>query len=92
MNRTMTAFAGAAVFVACGVQAAMAGAATVYTETKKLGEGLAQVYAELDAEGAPRVIGVSFDQGMLEGLPTMPNTWATGNRLPGPRSTIVSTS
>jgi hypothetical protein len=76
MDRTMTAFAGAAVFVACGVQAAMAGAATVYTETKKLGEGLAQVYAELDAEGAPRVIGVSFDQGMLEGLPTMPNTWS----------------
>ena len=31
---------------------------------------------QLDGEGAPRVIGVSFDQGMLEGLPDMPNTWS----------------
>jgi len=54
----------------------LADTATVYTEVKRLGDGFAQVYAEVDAEGAPRVIGVSFDQGMLEGLPAMPNTWS----------------
>ena len=67
---------GVAAFAACGTYAAMVDAATVYSEAKKLGDGSALVYAELDAEGAPRVIGVSFDQGMLEGLPAMPNTWS----------------
>ena len=47
---------------------------TVHGEAQKLGNGLAQIYAELDAEGAPRVIGVSFDQSMLAGLPEMPDT------------------
>jgi hypothetical protein len=76
MNRTMAPLAGAAVFVACGMQVALADGATVYSEARKLGEGFAQLYAELDGEGAPQVIGVSFDQGLLEGLPTMPNTWS----------------
>src|ERR671918_1652552 len=67
---------GVAAFAACGRYAAMVDAATVYSEAKKLGDGSALVYAELDAEGAPRVIGVSFDQGMLEGLPAMPNAWS----------------
>ena len=49
---------------------------TVHGEAQKLGNGLAQIYAELDAEGAPRVIGVSFDRRMLEDLPEMPNTYS----------------
>ena len=63
-------------FAACGTQAALADAVMVYSEAKRLGDGFAQVYAELDGAGAPRGIGVSFDQGMLEGLPTMPNSWS----------------
>lgn len=59
---------------ACAACAAQADAGTVYGEAKKLGDGRAQVYAELDAAGAPRVIGVSFDPGLLENLPAMPNT------------------
>ena len=76
MNGIRTLLIGAAAFAACGAKASMADAATVYSEAKRLGDGFAQVYAELDAEGAPRVIGVTFDQGMLAGLPTMPNTWS----------------
>ena len=75
MNRTRALLVGVAL-VACGTQAAAADAATVYTEAKRLGDGFAQVYVELDGEGAPRVLGVSFDQGMLEGLPAMSNTWS----------------
>lgn len=75
MNRIRTVLIGvAAGLAACGAKAAMVDAATVSSEAKRLGDGFAQVYAELDAEGAPRVIGVTFDQGMLAGLPTMPNT------------------
>jgi hypothetical protein len=76
MNRIRALLVGAAAFAACGMQAAIADAATVYGEAKRLGDGFAQIYAELDGEGAPRVIGVSFDPGMLEGLPAMPNTWS----------------
>jgi hypothetical protein len=50
--------------------------ATVYGEAKALGDGFAQVYAELDGAGAPQAIGVSFDPGLLADLPTMPNTWS----------------
>jgi hypothetical protein len=67
---------GAAAFVVWGTQAALADAVMVYSEAKRLGDGFAQVYAELDGAGAPRVIGVSFDQGMLAGLPDMPNSWS----------------
>ena len=73
MNGTRSLL-GAAACAVCGAHAALA--ATVYSEARKLGEGFAQVYAELDADGAPRALGVSFDQGMLEGLPSMPNTWS----------------
>jgi hypothetical protein len=76
MNGIRTLLIGAAALAACGAKAAMADAAAVYSEAKRLGDGFAQVYAELDAEGAPRVIGVTFDQGVLAGLPTMPNTWS----------------
>jgi hypothetical protein len=75
MNR-IRALSIAAAIAACGIGAVLADPVTVYSEAKGLGEGFAQVYAELDAEGAPRVIGVSFDQGMLAGLPTMPNAWS----------------
>jgi hypothetical protein len=76
MNRTRTLFTGVAALVACGAGGALADPVTVQTEAKKLGQGSAQVYAELDADGAPRAIGVSFDPGLLEGLPTMPNDWS----------------
>jgi hypothetical protein len=67
---------GAAAFAAWDASGALADPVTVYSEAKKLGDGFAQVYAELDSDGAPRVIGVRFDQGLLAGLPTMPNTWS----------------
>jgi hypothetical protein len=76
MNRIRGLLIGAAAIAACSAGAAMADTVTVYSEAKRLSDGFAQVYAELDAEGAPGVIGVSFDQGMLEGLPAMPNTWS----------------
>ena len=76
MNHIRTLWIGAAAFAALGVQAALADAITVYGEAKRLGEGYAQVYAELDATGAPRVLGVTFDPGLLTGLPDMPNTWS----------------
>jgi hypothetical protein len=76
MNGARTLLVGVAAIAACGAGAAMAETAAVHGEAGKLGNGFAQVYAELDGEGAPRVIGVSFDQGMLDGLPTMPNTWS----------------
>ena len=76
MNGVRTLSIGVVAVVASGAQAALADPVTVYSEAKRLGDGFAQVYAELDADGAPRVIGVSFDQGMLAGLPNMPNTWS----------------
>jgi hypothetical protein len=76
MNCSGTLLIGVAVIAACGARAALADPVTVYSEAKRLGDGFAQVYAELDGAGAPQVIGVSFDQGMLGGLPTMPNTWS----------------
>ncbi|HEX6112417.1 MAG TPA: hypothetical protein VFZ10_08920 [Geminicoccaceae bacterium] len=71
-----TLLIGVGTFGVCATGAALAGPAKVDGEAQKLGDGFAKVYAELDAEGAPQVIGVSFDQAMLEGLPTMPNTWS----------------
>ena len=76
MNGTRTLLIGVTACAAWGAAAALADPVTVYSEAKRLGDGFAQVYAELDGAGAPRVIGVSFDQGMLEGLPAMPNTWS----------------
>ena len=76
MSGSRTLLIGAAVFAACGTNIALADMGTLNTEAKKLGDGLAQVFAELDAEGAPRMIGVAFDQAMLERLPDMPNTYS----------------
>jgi hypothetical protein len=76
MHRTRTLWIGAATFAFGATGAALADSGTVHGEAQKLGNGLAQIYAELDAEGAPRVIGVSFDRAMLEGLPEMPNTYS----------------
>jgi hypothetical protein len=76
MNGTRTLLIGAAALAGWEAGAALADPATVYSEARRLGDGFAQVYAELDGEGAPQVIGVSFDQGMLQGLPEMPNTWS----------------
>ena len=76
MKHTRTLLLAVAAWAVYGTSAALADTATVYTEAKRLGNGFAQVYAKLDAEGAPRAIGVSFDQGMLEGLPAMPNAFS----------------
>ena len=75
MTYTRMLLIGAAAFAVGATQVALADPAIVHGEAKELGNGSAQIYAELDAEGAPRVIGVSFDQSMLQGLPDMPNTW-----------------
>ena len=76
MNRARTLMIGVAVVAVGATEGALADPVTVYGEAKRLGDGFAQVYAELDAEGAPRVISVSFDQGMLGGLPSEPNTYS----------------
>jgi hypothetical protein len=76
MSGARTLLIGAAALAAWGTEVALADPVTVYSEAKRLGDGSAQVYADLDADGAPRVIGVSFDPGMLADLPTMPNTWS----------------
>ncbi len=76
MSCTRRLWVGVAALAAWGAHGASADAATVYGEAKGLGDGFAQVYAELDGAGAPQVIGVSFDPGLLAGLPTMPNTWS----------------
>jgi hypothetical protein len=76
MSCTRRLWAGVAALAAWGTHGALADAATVYGEAKSLGHGFAQVYAELDGAGAPQVIGVRFDPGLLAGLPAMPNTWS----------------
>ena len=76
MKRIGMLLLGVAAAGACGAQAAVADAETLYGEAQRLGNGAARVYAELDGEGAPQAIGVSFDPGLLEGLPAMPNTWS----------------
>ena len=76
MTYTRMLLIGAAAFAVGATQVALADPAIVHGEAKELGDGSARIYAELDAEGAPRVIGVSFDQSMLQGLPDMPNTWS----------------
>ena len=76
MRRTRLLLAAMAALAAGGTTVAIADTITLHGEARKLGNGSAQVYTELDAEGAPTVIGVTFDAGMLEGLPTMPNTWS----------------
>ena len=76
MHCTRTLLIGAAAFAVCATGTARAGSGTIHGEAQKLGNGFAQVYAELDAEGAPRVIGVSFEEAMLEGLPEVPNTYS----------------
>ena len=74
MSAMRTLSIGAAALAASSPHAAMA--ATVYGEAKSLGGGFARVYAELDDAGAPRAIGVTFDQEMLAGSPTVPNGYS----------------
>jgi hypothetical protein len=76
MSRTKALLIGMAALAAGGTKVALADTTTLYGEAQKLGNGFARIFAELNAEGAPAVIGVTFDQGMLEGLPTMPNSWS----------------
>jgi hypothetical protein len=66
LDRSAIALVVMAVLSAGSASAAM----TVYSQAQKLGDGFAQLYAELDGKGAPRVLGVSFDQGLLKKLPT----------------------
>ena len=95
MNGTRTLLIGVAACAAWGTAAALADPVTVYSEAKRLGDGFAQVYAELDGAGAPRVIGVNFDQGMLNGLPAMPTRGAAasiGTRTAGSMATANATA
>lgn len=43
-------------------------------EAVSVGQGTARAFAELNADGSPIRLGVVFDAGMLEGLPTVHNT------------------
>ena len=54
-----------------GIASSKAG--TFFGETKKLGKGTVRPYAELNPDGSPKAIGVTFTKKMLEGLPTSPN-------------------
>jgi hypothetical protein len=76
MGRIRLLLVATAAIAAVGTKLAIADTITLHGEAQKLGNGLARAYTELDADGAPAVIGVTFDAGMLEGLPTMPNTWS----------------
>ena len=53
-----------------------ASAETVYTDAQVLGNGAARVYAEFAAGGTIEVLGVGFPETMLEGLPSVPNTYS----------------
>ncbi len=75
IDTTAVAAAALAFLVSHGAVAQSA-STTVYGQAQKMGNGFAQLYAELDANGAPRVLGVSFDSGMLDGLPSEPNTYS----------------
>ncbi|MCZ6838612.1 MAG: hypothetical protein O7G13_04990 [Alphaproteobacteria bacterium] len=55
---------------------AQSASTTVYGQAQNLGDGFAQLYAELDANSAPRVLGVSIDGGMLENLPAKTNNYS----------------
>ena len=73
-----TAVAATAItLLVSGGASAQSTSMTVYGQAQKLGDGFAQLYAELDTNGAPRVLGVSIDSGMLENLPATPNLAAT---------------
>jgi hypothetical protein len=76
MNRTRVLLVGVAALAAGGTTAALADTTMLSSDPQTLGNGAARLYAELDAAGAPAVLGISFDKGMLEGLPAMPNTWS----------------
>jgi len=76
MGRIRLLLVATAAIATVGTKLALADTITLHGEAQKLGNGFAQVYTEVDAEGAPAVIGVTFDAGMLEGLPTMPNAWS----------------
>ena len=51
-------------------------AETFFGEAKQLGNGFAQLYAELDGKGVPQVLGITFSEKMLNGLPNKPNTYS----------------
>ena len=47
--------------------------AALLGEPLKLGDGRAQTFVELDRDGHPSVVGVSFEESLLDGLPTEPD-------------------
>ena len=78
MNRMGLAVAGALAWLLllAGSTQAQSASTTIYGQAKKLGEGFAQLYAQMAADGVPRVLGVSFDTGLLDRLPSEPNTYS----------------
>ncbi len=61
---------------AMSVTTSLACAETFIGEAKQLGNGLAQLYAELDGKSVPQVLGITFSEKMLNGLPNKPNTYS----------------
>lgn len=71
----MTAALGVSVSVQAIDQPAAA-QTMVSGPTQQMGNGHAHLYAQLDAAGAPRALGISFERAMLDGLPDTPNTYS----------------
>ncbi len=53
MNATRLLSIGAAALAVCAAKAATVDADVMYGEALKLGNGVARIYADLDADGAP---------------------------------------
>ena len=43
-------------------------------ESAKIGNGTVQTFMDMLADGTPRAIGITFDEGLLDNLPAAPNT------------------
>ncbi len=65
-----------AVLVTISLTTRTASAETIHDGGQVLGNGSARVYMEFEADGKLRSLGVSFEEAMLEGLPSVPNTYS----------------
>lgn len=51
-------------------------AEVIYSESQKLGDGTARLYIELGVDNLSAALGITFEKGMLGGLPPKPNTYS----------------
>lgn len=65
-----------AAVIAISLSDRLVSAETVYGEARALGNGFAQAYVDLADSGTPQALGISFAEGMLEGLPETPNNYS----------------